>query len=507
MPTHAGTLPADRPRPNPEQSLLESGNRDAATPAATTTEPNPGQDKIRMKVGLATWLYSGLGLAGFIYLSSLLGYWPLVALIVAALFSVLQWLLGKDATIRAMGAVPADPRQYPRLHQHVAELSERAGIRKPHVYISEMPVHNALAARLRGGGVVAVTLPLLDTLGDAELRAVLAHEIGHLRNRDTLLSQIYATISRATFAVVTVVLGLVVLLVAFIDDDDVRDLGSAVLAGLASLALLGASAFTALGGRHRELMADQTGAELTDPQDLVRALEVLDQASSTDDYTVTPSLAAAAPRLFINPFRGSFSSRLLSTHPTTARRIKRLERLLGSDAVAAGNHRRALAAWTATNERLQRRLTLLAGFDGEQVSGELRGRHNLARNDRIYLQGEGQFLRWDRHRNDWFLATGDLAVVVTRRGIHLAGDRRQNLLFTHWHEWTCTEIGGLPTLVLQLARYRDPVAVAFVTYRSPAGLEETLALAMSSRGERLAQASEIERALREHAHNRPQVQL
>ena len=163
-PSRVGVRPVS-PQGSSERRLEQVG---------TSRSPHRRRDPTRIRLGLATWLYTAAGAGLYVWLSAQLGFWPLVVLAVAALILLVAWLLGRDAAVAVTQAVQVSPDQYPALHRHVAELAELAGIVPPTVYVSPLPLHNAFAARLPGESLVAVTEPLLATLTDRELRAVLA---------------------------------------------------------------------------------------------------------------------------------------------------------------------------------------------------------------------------------------------------------------------------------------------------------------------------------------------
>ena len=330
LPNGAETTPARPPRREGVHPVPPHGpSARRPEPVGATRSPHRRRDPTRMRLGLATWLYTAVGVGLYVWLSAQLGFWPLVVLAVAAVILLVAWLLGRDAAVAATEAVQVGPDQYPALHRHVTELAELAGIRPPAVYVSPLPLHNAFAAHLPGGSLVAVTEPLLATLTDQELRAVLAHEVGHLRNRDTVVTQVFAAITLAT-TMLLALLGFVLAVVFAMAVRRERDV-DAVGMVIGFMFLLGAflaAAFQALGCRHRELMADEAAAELADGHDLIRALTTIEAAATSDGAQLTLGLAAAAPRLFISPFAGRVLGSVLASHPSTRRRIRRLHRLL-----------------------------------------------------------------------------------------------------------------------------------------------------------------------------------
>ena len=224
-----------------------------------------------------------------------------------------------DRIVLAMHrAQEISPSESPELHRMVEELSARAGIPKPRLYLIPELQPNAFATgRNPEHAAVAVTSGTLQLLDRRELRGVLAHELGHVKNRDILVSSIAATVAAA----ITYVAHAVAFFGPATSDEDgpspVQSLLLALVAPIAAtLVQLGIS-------RSREYGADRTGAEISgDPEALARALEKLDQAAHAVPAPMQP---ATASLFIVNPFsatEGVLS--LFSTHPPPRERIRRL---------------------------------------------------------------------------------------------------------------------------------------------------------------------------------------
>lgn len=219
----------------------------------------------------------------------------------------------------------------PWLHAMVEELSARAGIPKPKIYLIGEPGANAFATgRKPSKGVVAVTEGITRLLSRRELRGVLAHEIAHIRNRDTLVSTIAASIAAAiTYLAHALQFG------ALFGGGRHEEEGQGGLAGGLLLALVAPLAATLLQlgiSRSREFHADEAGARISgDPEALARALEKLDASAShgmRDDAYGRESEPATAGLFIVNPFSGAGGvMRLFSTHPSTEERIRRLRKM------------------------------------------------------------------------------------------------------------------------------------------------------------------------------------
>lgn len=228
-----------------------------------------------------------------------------------------------DKLVLAMSrAQPLAEREAPGLHRMVAELAERAGIPRPRLYLIPEANPNAFATgRNPRHGVVAVTAGILDMLTARELRAVLAHEIAHIKNRDILVSSIAAAMaSLITYAAQALSFG-ALFGGARSDDEEGSAAGGFLVALVAPLA----ATLVQLGiSRSREYLADQTGAALSgDPQALASALIKLHQGAEALPGAAAP---ATASLYIVNPFgAGQSLSRWFSTHPDVADRVRRLQ--------------------------------------------------------------------------------------------------------------------------------------------------------------------------------------
>jgi heat shock protein HtpX len=263
------------------------------------------------------------GLSGLLLaIGALLGGpWIRIVLILVIVMNGIAYFLSDRIAIRAARAVPVSEAQFPELYQIVKGLAGRAGIPMPRLYVSPSPQPNAFATgRNPNNAAVAVTQGILPILDRRELEGVLAHELSHVQNRDILISSVAATIG----AVIIWVARLAIF-VPMGDDDDggnpIAALLMVILAPIAALLIRGAIS------RSREFGADASGAGLThDPSALASALRKIEAYSrGTPPATTNPSTA----HLFIsNPFRGGAGvAHLFSTHPSTAERVERLERM------------------------------------------------------------------------------------------------------------------------------------------------------------------------------------
>lgn len=229
-----------------------------------------------------------------------------------------------DKIVLAMyRAKPVGPAELPELKSMVRELAESAGIPMPRLYVAPHRSPNAFATgRNPAHAVVCVTQGILELLNPDELKGVLAHELGHVKNRDILVSTIAATIAGA----ITMMADWARWAMIFGGNRD-RDRrgggGEAVgMIALMILAPLAAMLVQLAISRSREYGADETGAHLAhSTTGLASALAKLEEAAKVRPLGANPSTA----HLFIvNPLRAGFIASLFSTHPPIAERVKRL---------------------------------------------------------------------------------------------------------------------------------------------------------------------------------------
>jgi heat shock protein HtpX len=224
--------------------------------------------------------------------------------------------------IRSAGATAISEADAPRLHEAVNEVASRAGVPKPRVYFIDSPQPNAFATgRNPSHAAVAVTRGLLDVCDREELMGVLAHEMGHVRNRDILIGSIAAAVAMA----ITFLANMAMWAGMFGgggDDDDSPN--PAVLLVVAILAPIAAGLLQMALSRSREYEPDRAGAEtMGDPEPLARALLKLDRISHAVPVRVNPAQAQA---YIVNPLTGRQlrPNRAFMTHPPIEDRVARL---------------------------------------------------------------------------------------------------------------------------------------------------------------------------------------
>lgn len=220
-------------------------------------------------------------------------------------------------------AKPVTREELPRAYEIVERLTQKIGIPMPKIYVIPTESPNAFATgRNPQHASVAVTHGILGLLNDEEMEGVLAHELGHVRNRDILISSVAATVAGAITMLAS--MGRWAMIFGGYDRDRNDRGGGGGLAGLLMLivAPIAASLIQLAVSRSREYQADATGAHFTgNPYALASALQKLDAYSRRIPMQASPSTA----HLFIiQPLLGMNFGNLFSTHPPIAKRIERL---------------------------------------------------------------------------------------------------------------------------------------------------------------------------------------
>jgi heat shock protein HtpX len=240
----------------------------------------------------------------------------MIALIFAAVMNFVSYFFSDKIALAMYRAQPVTREDLPRIYSVVERLIQKTNLPMPKLYVIPTDSPNAFATgRNPRHASVAVTEGILRLLDDDELEGVLAHELGHVRNRDILTSSIAATLA-----------GAITMLARFGfwfgvgGDRDDRDRGGGIL--MLILAPFAAMLIQLWVSRTREYEADATGAGIThNPEALARALQKLDAYSKRVPMVASPSTA----HLFIiQPLTAASIGNLFSTHPPIAKRIERL---------------------------------------------------------------------------------------------------------------------------------------------------------------------------------------
>jgi heat shock protein HtpX len=245
----------------------------------------------------------------------------LIALLVAGGMNLFAYWNSDKMVLRMYGAHEVDERAAPELYSMVRQLAANAGLPMPRVYIMDNPQPNAFATgRNPQNAAVAVTTGLMHTVDQGELAGVIAHELGHIKNRDTLLMTITATIAGAISMLAN--FGLYF-------GAGRNDSGHMGILGTLMLVILGplAAALVQMAiSRTREYEADRLGAEISRrPLSLAGALRKIAGAAERIPNYEAERNPASAHLFIVNPLSGARMDNLFSTHPNVENRIARLE--------------------------------------------------------------------------------------------------------------------------------------------------------------------------------------
>ena len=245
------------------------------------------------------------------------------ALIFAGIMNFGSYFFSDKIALATSGARPVTREELPRVYDILERLTAKVGLPMPKVYVIPTESPNAFATgRNPAHAAVAVTRGILGLLNDEEMEGVLAHELGHVRNRDILTSSIAATLAGG----ITILARMAywgAMFGGFGGDRDDRDRGGG-LGGLFMLILapIAAMLIQLAVSRSREYEADHTGAEFTgNPYALASALQKLEAYSKRIPMAASP---ATAHLYIVQPLLGMDFASLFSTHPPIAKRIERL---------------------------------------------------------------------------------------------------------------------------------------------------------------------------------------
>ncbi len=247
----------------------------------------------------------------------------IVALLLAGGMNFFSYWYSDKIVLKMYRAQPVSAREAPELYGLVEKLARQAGLPTPRVYIIPEEAPNAFATgRNPENAVVAVTQGLLRYMNQEELAGVLAHELGHVKNRDILIGSVAATLAGA----IMVLAGFARWAAIFggISGDDDEGGGVVGLLVMSILAPLAALLIQMAISRSREYLADRTSADITgNPGGLASALRKLDSYTKQIPMKTEPSTA----HMFIaNPLSGKSLMNLFATHPPIDQRIARLSR-------------------------------------------------------------------------------------------------------------------------------------------------------------------------------------
>jgi heat shock protein HtpX len=279
------------------------------------------------KTGLLMSLLTGLFLVVGAVVGGSIGM--LLAFVMAAGLNLFAYWNSDRMLLSMYGARQVDAACAPDLYHVVQRLAANAHLPMPKVFISENPQPNAFATgRNPEHAAVCVTSGLLARVTNEELAGVVAHELGHVRNRDTLTMTMTAVIAGA--------IGMLAHMAFFMGGRRNNPLGLVGVLLVSMLAPFAAMLVQAAISRSREFEADRAGAELTGrPMWLANALAAIDSSAQRIDNAPADANPATAHMFIVNPLHGGMSG-LFASHPSTEERIARLRAMAGAAAPSAG---------------------------------------------------------------------------------------------------------------------------------------------------------------------------
>ncbi len=258
----------------------------------------------------------------FMAVGSLLGgqQGMILALLVAVGMNFFSYWFSDKLVLKMYNAQEVDETTAPQFYRMVRDLAQRAGLPMPRVYLIQEDAPNAFATgRNPEHAAVAATTGILRTLGERELRGVMAHELAHVKHRDILISTISATMA-----------GAISMLANFAmifggRDSEGRPHNPIVGLLVMLLAPLAASLIQMAISRSREFEADRGGAEISgDPQALASALTKIHRVAQGITLEPAERHPETAQMMIMNPLHGGGLRNLFSTHPSTEERVARL---------------------------------------------------------------------------------------------------------------------------------------------------------------------------------------
>jgi len=254
----------------------------------------------------------------------------MIAFLVAAGSNAFAYWNSDKVVLRMYGAQEVDERSAPRLYRMVRDLSRAAGLPMPRVCIVENDQPNAFATgRNPEHAAVCATTGLLSRLNDEELAGVLAHELGHVRNHDTLTMTVTATIAGSIAMLANFAL-------FFGGDRRNNPLGIVAILLVSILAPIAAVLVQATISRTREFEADKAGAEISHhPLWLASALSHIEHTAAITQNPEAEANPATAHMFIINPLSGGGISGLFASHPPTEERVARLRAMAGAPITGA----------------------------------------------------------------------------------------------------------------------------------------------------------------------------
>jgi heat shock protein HtpX len=277
-----------------------------------------------MRTGLLLAAMTGLFLAAGFLIGGQQGM--VIAFVIACGMNLFAYWNADKLVLRMYRAEPVDETTAPEFHRLVSDLAARAGLPKPKIYIIENPQPNAFATgRNPENAAVAATTGLLKSLSRDEIEGVMAHELAHVKNRDSLIMTVTAVLAGA--------IGMLANFAFFFGGSRDREspLGGVGALLVMLLAPLAAILVQFAISRSREYEADRIGAAISGrPRSLASALAKISNGAAQIPNNAAESNPATAHLFIINPLSGRGADSLFSTHPKTQERINRLLAMEGN---------------------------------------------------------------------------------------------------------------------------------------------------------------------------------
>jgi heat shock protein HtpX len=273
------------------------------------------------------WLKTSILMAGIVALFGAVGAalggagGMLIALLLAGAMNAYAYWFSDTAVLKMYDARQVDANSAPEFYNIVRELSQNAGLPMPKVYIIDEAQPNAFATgRDPEHAAVAATSGIINLLSERELRGVMAHELTHVKHRDTLISTISATVAGAISSIAQ--FGM---FFSGGNRDEGRGVNPAVALLIMLLAPIAAMLIQMAISRSREFEADRGGAEICgDPEALAAALKKIHNYAHQIPMSPAEQHPETAQMMIINPLSANGIKGLFSTHPQTEERVARL---------------------------------------------------------------------------------------------------------------------------------------------------------------------------------------
>ena len=276
-----------------------------------------------MRAGLLLAAMTGLFLAVGYLIGGAQGM--AIAFLVAVGMNAFAYWNADKMVLGMYGAKQVDAASAPRFHAIITGLAQRAGLPMPKVFVIDSAQPNAFATgRNPENAAVAATTGLLGMLDEREIAGVMAHELAHVKHRDTLVMTITATLAGA--------IGMLANFAMFAGRGNSRDNPLGAVGGILVMILapLAAMVVQLAISRTREYGADEGGAAISgDPAALASALAKIEHAARVVPNHAADANPATAHLFIINPLSGRGTDSLFATHPSTANRIARLQAMVG----------------------------------------------------------------------------------------------------------------------------------------------------------------------------------